>query len=412
MAFHLEAQSVLKLRDLLASNTLSTEDTQLALSLLYQQLHKPEKAVECVEASVMEICVMLLRGSGDALVRERAGRVVAGLVRVPEGSARLAQRTLEGDGVLALAEACEQDSELGVRRSCAAALRSYTECGGREAPRVLAREPAALQQLAEGVLHGGCGEEAVRALAAVCALQEGAAAALTCPSMVPALVAFLEQAVAQAEAEAAAPPRHTPAPPHCEPPSLPCLAALRGLCVLDAGKAAAAAGGAPAQVCASLAHPAPAVRGAAASCLALMAQNLSALTACLEPPPGCEDGPSRLASLLMPLLLDPATRMASFAAVQTVCGSTRGRAAVLAWAAYEGGPEGMRLLCRCHPSELLAGELFDMLKSPLCDGLTRAAVLAGLQALPVAVVDSVAFARDTLAACPEEAAAALLAALR
>ena len=136
-SFHLEAQSILKLRDLLAANALPPRDAQLALSLLSQQLHNPAKAIEAVTASLLEICLLLLTSAEDALVRERAARVVGGLVRVMEGSARLAERTREGSGALALAEAAASDEALGVRRGCAGALRSFAECGGREAPGAL-----------------------------------------------------------------------------------------------------------------------------------------------------------------------------------------------------------------------------------------------------------------------------------
>ena len=405
MAFHLEAASILKLRDLLASNALPPPEAQLALSLVLQQLHAPEKAAEAVGGSLVEICVLLLRGSEDALVRERSARVLGGLARVQEGAARLAQRTREGDGALALAEAAAGDSELGVRRACAGALRSLVEWGGREAPRVLAQAPAALEHLAQDVLQGGCGEEGVRALAAACALAEGAAAALSCPSVMPALVAYLAAQVAGSGAGSGG---HAP---HLEPPPLPALAALRDLCILDAGKAAAVAAGAPAPVAASLAHPSPLVRSAAAACFALMAQHLRALQAFLDGPEGGEDGPSRLASLLLPLLLHPRTSMAAAPAVQTAAGSARGRAALLACAVDEEGADAMRALARCHPAPSLVADLLGMLKSPLADGRIRASVLAGLGEVAGEVILGVPFARETLGACPEEAAAVLLARL-
>jgi hypothetical protein len=426
MAFHLESQSILKLRDLLASGLLPPADAQLALSLLLQQLHAPAKAVEAVNASLTEICLLLLRDAPDALVRERAARVLGGLVRVQEGSARLAARTAEGGGALALAEGAAQDGALGVRRACAGALRSFAEWGGREAPRVLAGAPAALELLAQGVQGGGCGEEGVRALAAAVALAEGAAAALAggAPTVVPALVGFLAAETAAALAGGGggggggAPLRPAAAPPapHLEPPSLPALAALRDLCIPDAGKAAALAAGAPAPVAASLAHPSPLVRAAAATALALMAQHLAALKAFLGGGAGGgageeeaqEDGPSALAARLLPLLLAPATAMAAAPAVQTVCGSARGRGAALAWALGEGA-QAMRALARCCPTPATASDLLAILRAPLSDGGMRGVALAGLEECAPATVRGVPFAREILEACPEEAAAGLLA---
>jgi hypothetical protein len=414
MACHLEARSILKLRDLLlASPPLPPRDAALALSLVAQQLHAPGKAAEAVSGSLTEICLQLLLEDADALVRERAARVLGGLAAHSlEGSARLAALTREGSGALALAGACAGDAALGVQRACAAALRCFAECGGREAPRVLAGAPAALEHLAQGVARGGAGEEGVRALAAACAVEGGAAAALGCPSVVPALVDFLAEAVAEAAAAAPAPARrHAPLPPHAEPPPLPALAALRDLCVLDAGKAAALAAGAPGPVAAALAHASPLVASAAACALAIMAQHLPALQAFLDGPPGCADGPGALAAALLPLLLAPATRMAARPAVQTACSSARGRAAVLAWALGE-GPEAVRALVRCCPSPANARDLLAALASPASDGTLRAAALAGLGEADAATLRTVAFAAETLAGCPEAAAAELLARLR
>ncbi len=285
---------------------------------------------------------------------------------------------------------------------------------------MLAGAPLALERLAQGVLGGGCGEEGVRALAAACALAQGAAAALAagCPTVVPALVGFLADATAAAVAEARSgggAARHAPLPPHCEPPSLPALAALRDLCILDAGKAAALAAGAPGPVAASLAHPSPLVRAAAASALALMAQHLPALQALLSgggaAEGGEQEGPSALAALLLPLLLAPATRMAAAGAVQAVCSSARGRAAALAWALGE-GPAAMRALARCTPSPATASDLLAILNSTLSDGGMRGAALAGLEEVPLSTVGEVPFAREILGACPEEAAAQLLAGMQ
>ena len=371
-------RSITKLRDLLSSGDLPTGEAQLALNLLCNQLHSSEKCSLAVKNSMLEICLLMIKASSvDSLVRIRSAKVISGLVKVSEGSDRLAERSKEGDGVFVLAEVCSKDEDLEVRRACVNALLSYCEWGGRDALFVLASAPSALEDVAEAVL-GGCGESAVRVLAAASSTHEGCLAALGCPSMLPNLSIFLSGEASSLTASLEAPPPappFVPPPPHSQPPALPTLRALRALCTPDRGKTAALSAGAVHPISVHLAHPHPHVRSAAAECLAVLGTFLPALQSFLDGPSG--EGPGALASLLLPCLLDPETRMSAAPALRIVCASARGREAVVG-CALSGGAEAMRLLGGALGGTKLSGDLLDIVKTPLSDATMKSIALEGL----------------------------------
>jgi hypothetical protein len=353
MAFR--GRSVVKLAELLASSELTEDERALALSLSAQQLHDEEKCEQAVASHMTEICLVLLQDAPTATVRARAARVLGGMTRVDTGAARLAVRTAEGDGAFTLAAAAARDEDGGVRAAAAAALRSFVELAPRVAAGVLSRAPTALADVSEAVAAGG-GEDAVRVLAGVCAAHEGAMAALGAGAPMPALVDYLRGGARGGAA-------------------LPALAALRALCAPDRGKADAVAAGAPGVVAPLLGDALPSVRAAAATALAIMAPHLDALQAFLDGPGG--EGPSALAGALVPLLLEGgAVGTAATGAVAAVGDSERGRAAVIA-EGLSGGAPAMRAVARALGAAA-AGDLVDVLRSPIADGDARATALAGL----------------------------------
>jgi hypothetical protein len=351
-------RSVVKLAELLASGELAEADRALALGLIVQQLHDEEKCEQATAAHVCEICLMLLQDSPSPAVRARAARALGMLPRAEPGAARLAHRTAEGDGAFTLAAAAARDEDATVRAAAAAALLQFVELAPRVAGGVLARAPSALADIAEAVAGGG-GEAAVRVLAGACATHEGAMAALGVGTPLPAVVAYLRGGAAG-------------------PAALPALAALRSLCAPDRGKADAVAAGAPAAVAPLLGDAAPATRAAAATALAVMAPHLDALQAFLDGPAG--EGPGPLAAALLPLLLEGGAAFAAAAGAAAAVGdSERGRAALIA-EGLAGGAPAVRALARAL-GRAVAGDLVDVLRSPLADAHARAAAAGGLRQL-------------------------------
>jgi len=395
MAFR--GRSIAKLAELLASGELSEEERALALSLASQQLHDEEKCESAAACHFVEIALMLLQDSPSPIVRARAARVLGGVTRVESGAARLAARTAQGDGVFTLAAAAARDEDGGVRAAAAAALRQFADLAPLVAGGVLGRAPSALADVAEAVGAGG-GEDAARVLACACAQPEGARAALGAGAPLPALVAYLRGGAAG-------------------PAALPALAALRALGALERGKADGVAAGAPAAVAPLLRDATPAVRAAAATTLATLAPHLDALQAFLDGPAG--EGPGALAAALLPLLLEGgAVGAAAAGAAAAVGDSARGRAALIA-EALAGGAPAARALARALGGAV-AGDLVDVLKSPLADGDARRAALAGLRQLAeggraASVGGALGAAQALRAAAAEEAlaedAAAVLSAI-
>lgn len=379
-------RGITNLRDLLASGTLPALDSQLALSLLLNQLIvSTEKQLVAVESSLTEVALLLVRGDGDALVRVRAAKVIGHLVKVREGSERLGKLTKEGDGVFSLAEGASRDEDEGVRRACAGALVSYVEWGGREALVVLGSAPTALGDLADALLIG-CGDDAMRVLAGACSIHEGNLATLSCPNALPNIATYLAglgeglppvwgegEGGEGGSGEGASPP-FIPPPPHLQPPALPALRALRALSSLDRGKPAAFDAGAVPPIAAHLAHPHPMVRAAAAETMAVLSTHQNALQAFLDGPGG--EGPGGIAASLMPLILQESTRVAGVVAIRACCDSVRGRGAILAEALGR-GPQCMRVLCKGLKGAL-AKDLVDVIKTPTANAFMRESALAGL----------------------------------
>jgi hypothetical protein len=352
MAFR--ERSVVKLAELLAGE-LTEDERALALSLVSQQLHDEEKCESAVASYLTEICLQLLMESPAAVVRARAARVLGGMVRVDAGAERLAERTDAGDGAFTIAATAARDEDGAVRAAAAAALRQFCELAPRVAAAALARAPSALADVAESVGVGG-GEDAVRALAGACATHEGAMAALGAGSPLFALVGYLREGATGAAA-------------------LPALAALRALCAPDRGKADAVAAGVPAVVAPLLRDGAPTVRAAAATTLAIMAPHLDALQAFLDGPVG--EGPGALASALLPLLLEGSAVGAAAAGAAAAMGDSAGGRAALIAEGLGGGAPAVRAVARALGSAI-AGDLVDVLRSPVADAGVQGAALAGL----------------------------------
>jgi len=298
----------------------------------------------------------------------------------------LAKLSLEGDGVFVLAAASSKDEDLGVRRACVGALLSYCEWGGREAINLLASAPSALQDLVECLVGRGVGEDSVRVLAAATSIPEGCKAALSCPNVLPNISLFLMQEAEALREQSQSPSRsHStslPPPPHVQPAALPALRALRALCTPDQGKTLAVSSGVVPSITAHLSNPSPLVRSAAAECLAVLSAHLPALQAFLDGQGEVSEGPSELASLLLPCLLDPSTRMSVGPALCAVCDSIRGREAVLG-CALATDHEAVRLLCRILGGAKLSGDLLEVIKTPISDTFMKASALEGLKEIAI-----------------------------